>query len=72
VCPNPLQRGALTAVQWITGSRAGHRYSAFVTFDDAVAWVERETQRRYPSLPKLYEQLDAELRKRPRIAVSCV
>jgi hypothetical protein len=61
VCPNPLQRGVLTAIMWITGWRKNHHYAAFATFGDAVSWVQRLTDQSYPMMNQLYEVVYGQL-----------
>jgi hypothetical protein len=66
VCPNPLQRGVLTAILWLTGAPKNHRYAAFATFADAVAWTQHQAERSYPMMNLLYEQAYALLQDATR------
>ena len=65
VCPNPIHRGVLTAILWLTGSRAGHHYTASSTFGEAAGWIRAETGESYPTLESLYDRAQAQLADPP-------
>ena len=61
VSPNPLLRGVLTAINWMSSVPSHHHYKAVGTLDDAVGWVRAETGQTYPMLETLYESARQEL-----------
>lgn len=48
VTESALMRGVYTAVTWLTGSPAGHSYTAVGSLQEAQRWLEIETGRDYP------------------------
>lgn len=61
VSPNPLLRGVLTAINWLSSVPSHHHYNAVATFEEAASWVRAETGQTYPMLEMLYERARQEL-----------
>jgi hypothetical protein len=61
VSPNPLLRGVLTAINWLSDVPSHHYFNSTATFDEAARWVRKETGGSYAMLEALYDRAEREV-----------
>jgi hypothetical protein len=61
VSESAAARGVVTAIQWITGTRATITRSAHATLPEAIVAIERDVGKRMPRIRELYDAARVEI-----------